>query len=221
MRGLFLVRRCGSWSFLFLMGWMVASAFAAAQSPENSKQTDSSKQEEKKKLARATFGGGCFWCTEAVFQRVKGVESVVSGYAGGTVENPTYEQVCTGETGHAEAVEVIYDKRKVDYAALARLFLEIHDPTQLNRQGPDYGSQYRSAIFYYDEEQQRTAARLIGILRGQGIEAVTRLEPAGRFWPAEDYHQDYYSRKKSVPYCHARVKRFRDDAAPIPPAGQR
>ena len=160
------------------------------------------------RIGRAIFAGGCFWGVEYWIKKTPGVLTVTSGYIGGNKEYPTYREVCSGKTGHAEAVEVIYDRSKVDYATLAKLFLEIHDPTQLDHQGPDYGSQYRSAIFYHDEAQRQAAVKLIGILQANGIAAVTSLEPATRFWPAEDYHQDYYSRKNSKPYCHAYVKRF-------------
>lgn len=159
-------------------------------------------------LGRAVFAGGCFWGVEYYLRQVPGVLAVTSGYCGGRLEYPTYGEVCTGRTGHAEAVEVIYDKTLTDYETLAKLFLEIHDPTQLNRQGPDIGPQYRSAIFYLDEEQKRTAEKLLAVLRAGGCEAVTTVEPAGRFWNAEPYHQDYYRRKGALPYCHRRVKRF-------------
>lgn len=160
------------------------------------------------KIGRAIFAGGCFWGVEYWMKKTTGVLAVTSGYIGGNKAYPTYKEVCTGKTGHAEAVEVIYNRRKVDYETLAKLFLEIHDPTQLNHQGPDYGSQYRSAIFYLDDAQKMTAAKLIGILRAKGVAAVTSIEPAGRFWPAEEYHQDYYRRTNSAPYCHAYIKRF-------------
>jgi peptide methionine sulfoxide reductase msrA/msrB len=164
------------------------------------------------KFGRAIFAGGCFWGVEYWMKKAPGVLMAASGYIGGNKEYPTYQEVCSGKTGHAEAVEVIYDRKKVDYETLAKLFLEIHDPAQLNRQGPDYGSQYRSVIFYLDDAQKQTAEKLIGILRENGIAAVTGIEPAGRFWPAEDYHRNYYGRKNSAPYCHAYVKRFQDNA---------
>jgi peptide methionine sulfoxide reductase msrA/msrB len=163
------------------------------------------------KLGRAIFAGGCFWGVEYWMKKQPGVLMVTSGYIGGSKEYPAYKEVCSGNTGHAEAVEVIYDKSKVDFETLAKLFLEIHDPTQLNHQGPDYGKQYRSVIFCLDDAQKQTVVKLLGILRENGIAAVTAIEPAGRFWPAEDYHQDYYSRKNSAPYCHAYVKRFQDN----------
>ena len=142
------------------------------------------------------------------FQRVPGVLSVTSGYIGGRTQHPTYEQVCTKTTGHAEAVELLFDRQQVTYEALARLFFEIHDPTQVNRQGPDIGDQYRSAVFYADEGQRRTAQKLIGLLKQNGLRVATEVVPATTFWPAEDYHQDYYQKTGRQPYCHVRTKRF-------------
>lgn len=159
-------------------------------------------------LQTAVFAGGCFWGVEHQLQKLNGVHSVVSGYTGGTKENPTYREVCSGTTGHAEAVEVTYDPAVVDYQTLARLFFEIHDPTELNRQGPDVGTQYRSAVFYRDEEQRRVALELIGKLKEKGYKVVTTVEKAGRFYPAEQYHQDYYKKSGHEPYCHIYQKRF-------------
>ncbi len=161
-------------------------------------------------IGRAIFAGGCFWGVEYYFKQQPGVLAVTSGYCGGTVDYPTYEDVCTGRTGHAEAVEIIYDKTLTDFETLAKLFLEIHDPTQLDRQGPDTGTQYRSAIFYLDDEQKSIAGNLLQQLRRMGYDVVTAVEPAGRFWNAEVYHQDYYRRKGTLPYCHQRTKRFQD-----------
>ena len=134
----------------------------------------------------------------------------VSGYTGGTVEHPTYKQVCAGGTGHIEAVEVLYDPRQTDYETLARLFFEIHDPTQVDRQGPDIGEQYRSVVYYQDEVQKRTAEALVAHLAKKGFEVATRIVPASRFWPAETYHQDHYFTTGKTPYCHRRVKRFEE-----------
>lgn len=163
---------------------------------------------DSKRIGRAIFAGGCFWGVEYYFKQQPGVLAVTSGYCGGKLEYPSYESVCSGTTGHAEAVEIIYDKTLTDFETLCRLFLEIHDPTQLNHQGPDVGSQYRSAIFYLDEEQKNVAEKLLHILKENGYEPVTEVKPADRFWNAENYHQDYYRRKGSMPYCHSRVKRF-------------
>jgi len=159
---------------------------------------------------KAIFAGGCFWGVEYHFQKVDGVKAVTSGYTGGSRKNPTYREVCSGGTGHAEAVEVEYDPSVVSYETLARLFFEIHDPTQLNRQGPDMGTQYRSAVFYADDQQKAIAEKLVARLRAKGYDVVTRVEPAGEFYPAEDYHQDYYEKTGHQPYCHVYQKRFED-----------
>jgi len=159
-------------------------------------------------VQRAIFAGGCFWGVEHAFTGLSGVLRVTSGYTGGKTDNPTYRDVCTGKTGHAETVEVLFDPAKVSYEALAKLFLEIHDPTQLNRQGPDYGSQYRSAIFYTDDQQKAVAAKLLEELRQNGYDVVTQLQPAGTFWQAEEYHQDYLAKHPERQSCHVRVARF-------------
>ncbi len=165
-----------------------------------------SKKQPKKE--RAYFAGGCFWGVEYYFQKVKGVEMVTAGYMGGHISNPTYEQVCSGVTGHAETVEVVFDPALVSYEELARLFFEIHDPTQINRQGPDKGEQYRSVVFYVSDEQKKTAFKLIKTLEKNGLNIVTEVEKATTFWKAEDYHQDYYQKSGKKPYCHFRSKRF-------------
>jgi peptide methionine sulfoxide reductase msrA/msrB len=160
--------------------------------------------------ARALFASGCFWGTEYYFQRAPGVLATRVGYTGGHRDNPTYRQVCSGTTGHAEVVEVVYDPNRTTYEALARLFFETHDPTQVNRQGPDIGEQYRSEVFYLDEEQKAVAERLIGILRDKGLNVTTRVTPASTFWPAEDYHQQYYMHNGKTPYCHFYTPRFQE-----------
>ncbi|MDO5552427.1 MAG: bifunctional methionine sulfoxide reductase B/A protein [Planctomycetia bacterium] len=160
------------------------------------------------RLARAVFAGGCFWGVEELMRTLPGVLTVTSGYTGGRTSFPTYEQVCQGRTGHAEAVEIVYDTTKTDYETLCKFFLEIHDPTQKNRQGPDVGIQYRSAIFYLDDQQKETAKHLLKILRDKGLDVQTQVEPFKRFWQAEDYHQDYYQYKGTAPYCHRYQKRF-------------
>lgn len=157
----------------------------------------------------ATFGGGCFWCLEAVFDQIDGVEEVTSGYAGGTIDNPGYDEVCSGTTGHAEVVQVRFDPRVVGYRDLLDIFFTIHDPTTLNRQGADVGTQYRSVIFYHDPAQRETAERTIRELGERGIwksPIVTELTPAPVFYPAEAYHQEYYSRNASQPYCQVVIE---------------
>jgi peptide methionine sulfoxide reductase msrA/msrB len=156
----------------------------------------------------AIFAGGCFWGVEHHMEQMMGVISAESGYIGGHKENPTYREVCDHTTGHAEAVRVIFDPDKTDYETLARLFFEIHDPTQVNRQGPDIGDQYRSEIFYLNEQQKAMAKKLIQVLEDKGYKVATKLTPATTFYSAEDYHQDYYEKKKGTPYCHVYTKRF-------------
>jgi peptide methionine sulfoxide reductase msrA/msrB len=156
----------------------------------------------------AIFAGGCFWGVEYLMEQQKGVLSVVSGYTGGHTANPTYEEVCSKTTGHAEAVKIEYDPSQVSYETLAKLFFEIHDPTQLDRQGPDVGDQYRSEIFYGDDKEKAVADKLIKILKSKGYNVVTKVTPAGEFYPAETYHQDYYQKKGTKPYCHIYTKRF-------------
>ncbi len=168
----------------------------------NSVSMDFIPAEKQQQTARAIFASGCFWGTEYYFQRAPGVISTTVGYTGGHVDNPTYKQVCTDKTGHAEAVEVLYDPAIINYEQLAKLFFETHDFTQLNRQGPDIGTQYRSAIFYLDTEQKRLATQLIQTLNKKGYNVKTQIAPADKFWPAEEYHQDYYDKTKKLPYCH-------------------
>lgn len=152
----------------------------------------------------AVFGGGCFWCTEAVFDELRGVRSVVSGYAGGTTKDPTYEQVCSGRTGHAEVIRIEFDPTQIAYKDLLTVFFATHDPTTLNRQGNDIGTQYRSTVLYADEEQKREAQAFIKELNDSnafGKPVVTTVEPLGEFYAAEDYHQKYFVNNPYQPYC--------------------
>lgn len=154
----------------------------------------------------ATLAGGCFWCLEAVFERLKGVESVVSGYTGGSIDSPSYQDVCGGRTGHAEAIAITFDAAVVSYRELVELFFAFHDPTTLDRQGPDVGSQYRSAIFTHSPAQEAIARDVIATLTRDdlfGAPIVTRVQPAGTFFPAETQHQGYYGRNGEQPYCRA------------------
>lgn len=156
----------------------------------------------------ATFGGGCFWCLDAAFRQLNGVERVVSGYAGGRRPNPTYEQVCSGATGHAEVIQITFDPDIISYRDLLGVLFTIHDPTTLNRQGNDVGTQYRSVIFHHSPEQQRVAEEVIAELTADKVWAdpiVTEIAPAGAFYPAEGYHQDYFSKNPNQPYCAAIV----------------
>jgi len=154
----------------------------------------------------ATLAGGCFWCLEAAFQQLNGVEKVESGYAGGHVANPSYEQVCTGTTGHAEVLQITFDPAIISFDDLLHVFFTIHDPTTLNRQGGDVGTQYRSAIFYHGPEQKAVAERVIAELQAEGVwddPIVTEVKPLEIFYPAEEYHRDYYRRNPNQGYCRA------------------
>ena len=157
------------------------------------------------KTDTATFATGCFWCTEAIFEGLNGVLKVTSGYSGGQVKNPTYKQVCSGETGHAECVQIVYEPEKISFDELLQVFFEVHDPTSLNRQGADEGTQYRSAIFYHNEQQKEKAEYYKMQLDKSGAynkPIVTEISAAAKFYPAEDYHQEYYeNNKNSNPYC--------------------
>jgi peptide-methionine (S)-S-oxide reductase len=168
----------------------------------------------------ATLGGGCFWCLEAVFEQLRGMEKVESGYAGGRVEKPSYQQVCSGATGHVEVVQVTFDPAVVSYREVLEVFFATHDPTQLNRQGPDVGTQYRSVIYYHSPQQKQTAEEVIAELNAAGLwgkPIVTRVEPLTAFYKAEDYHQGYYRANPEQPYCAAvvgpKVAKFRQKFA--------
>jgi peptide-methionine (S)-S-oxide reductase len=174
------------------------------------------RSEDASRAEIATLGGGCFWCSEAVFDELRGVQEVVSGYSGGTVPDPTYEQVCTGATGHAEVVQVTFDPEAVSFREILEVYFSIHDPTTLNRQGADVGTQYRSVIFYHTPEQKRVAEEVIAQLDGAGVwddPIVTEVTPASAFYAAEDYHQEYFRRNQGQPYCQIvvapKVAKFR------------
>ncbi len=156
----------------------------------------------------AYFAGGCFWGVEYMFEQLDGVIEAISGYMGGHLPNPTYKQVRSGTTGHLETVKVVYDPEKVSYEDLVKYFFNIHDPTQKDGQGPDIGPQYRSAIFYVDEEQKKVAEKVKSMLVEKGYDVQTEIRPANEFWEAEEYHQDYYKKTGETPYCHFYVKRI-------------
>ena len=161
-----------------------------------------------KKQDTAYFAGGCFWGVEYYFTKEQGVLSTTVGYMGGSTSNPTYQQVCSGTSGHLETMQVVFDPQKTNYELLAKLFFEIHDPTQADGQGPDIGEQYKSVVFYNDDSQMFFAYKLIKYLKQKGLNVVTEVRPAPRFWPAEDYHQLYYQKNGHRPYCHFRKIRF-------------
>lgn len=191
-----------------LFGLALAAATVYGQGKTNPKVM---KSEEL-----ATFGNGCFWCTEAVFLAVKGVSRVESGYSGGTVKNPTYREVCTGLTGHAEVIRIVFDPSVISYAELLEIFWNTHDPTTLNRQGADEGTQYRSVIFYHDEEQRKTAEQYKAQLEASKVfknRIVTEISPLINYYPAEDYHQNYYALNPDQGYCQyvirPKVDKFR------------
>lgn len=180
--------------FMIVVGGMVS-----AQNRSTAKGTAM-----EHKLETATLGAGCFWCVEAIYQRLEGVEKVESGYSGGTVKNPTYEQVCTGRTGHAEVIQVTFDPKKLSYKELLEVFFKTHDPTTLNKQGADAGTQYRSAIFYHSPEQQKIAEQVKRETDAAKIwddPIVTEITPFSVFYKAEDYHQNYYNENSYQPYC--------------------
>ncbi|UNW06652.1 peptide-methionine (S)-S-oxide reductase MsrA [Acinetobacter sp. YH16049] len=153
-------------------------------------------------MQQALFGGGCFWCTEAVFLQLQGVQKVVSGYAGGQNPNPTYEQVCGSDTNHAEVILIDFDENQITYSQLLEVFFATHDPTTLNRQGNDVGTQYRSVIYYFNDEQKETAQLTIDSLKAEGLNIVTELSPAPTFYPAEEYHQNFFAKNPNQGYCN-------------------
>jgi len=156
----------------------------------------------------AIFAGGCFWGVEYYMQKAPGVISTVVGYIGGKGDHPSYQEVCTRLTGYAEAIKVTFDPTKTSFEEVAKLFFEIHDPTQVDRQGPNIGDQYRSAVFYLNDAQKTTTQKLLAQLEQKGLKVATKVVPATKFWMAEEYHQDYYTKKDETPYCHKYVKRF-------------
>jgi len=160
------------------------------------------------KESKAYFASGCFWGTQYYFQKQHGVTKTTVGYSGGDVKNPKYEEVCNGKTGHVETVEVVFNPRIVSFEQLAKIFFETHDPTQKGGQGPDIGDQYRSVVFYLDEEQRKIAYELVLQLKNKGLDIATSIEQFKNFYPAEDYHQKYYKKTGGNPYCHRYVKRF-------------
>ncbi len=192
------------WS-MFAMIW--CQTLAATQPV--TVQDKTSPQPTEQKSMKATFGGGCFWCVEAIFDNLKGVQSVDSGYAGGSTPDPTYQEVCSGESGHAEVVQITYDPKVVTYEKLLEVFFKTHDPTTLNSQGADHGTQYRSSVFYHDDEQRATAERIKKALDESGAfknPIVTEIVPATTFFPAEDYHQDYFRNNPNAGYCQFAIR---------------
>ncbi len=186
------------------MAMLVLGAGVRESLGQTTNKTEGGNSMKAVNLEQATFGAGCFWCTEAVFQRLEGVVSVESGYSGGSVPNPTYEQVCTGTTGHAEVTQITYDPSKISYEELLQAFWKMHDPTTLNRQGNDVGTQYRSVIFYHNENQKELAEKYKKELDVSGAwknPIVTEISPFKAFYKAESYHQNYYNNNKFQPYC--------------------
>lgn len=192
---------------------IMLTIFSCGSSPSQSSDMKStilpSEDRQNQNRETATFGAGCFWCVEAPFLQIKGVEEVVSGYMGGTVPHPTYEQVCTGETGHAEVCQITYDPDQISYTELLEIFWTIHDPTQLNRQGQDIGTQYRSAVFFHDNTQKQLAESYkekLNQANAYDAPIVTEITPASTFYKAEDYHQNYYNENPNQPFCRLVVR---------------
>ena len=185
-------------------------ASAQDEAGKTKEEPTKGKADEKPKIAKATFGGGCFWCTEAVFERIPGVKSVVSGYAGGSVPNPTYQMVCSGLTGHAEVIQIQFDPKVVSYEKLLQMFWESHDPTTLNAQGDDFGTNYRSIILYTDEDQKKAAQKSYQEEKAKkkykNRQIVTELVPLTVFYPAEDYHQDYFTNNRGNLYSDTHIE---------------
>jgi len=190
--------------FISIVSFMGLSSCAQKDNAPKSKKENKVMTSTTAKFDTATFGTGCFWCTEAIFQQLEGVEKVTSGYSGGTVPNPTYEQVCSKTTGHAECLNIMYDPNKISFDELLEVFWQTHDPTTLNRQGADVGTQYRSVVFYHNEEQKAKTAKYKAALDKSGAfnnPIVTTLEPFTVFYPAEEYHQNYYNSNGEQGYC--------------------
>ncbi len=191
------------------LGLTMAALCLASQAAILDAQVDKQSRKGELMTSKATFGSGCFWCTEAVFLQLRGVEGVMPGYCGGETDNPTYKEVCSGATGHAEVIQVTYDSAQVSYQKLLEVFWKSHDPTTLNRQGADIGTQYRSAIFYHDEEQKALAEKYKKKLGEAGVfgnPIVTEISKLETFYPAEDYHQNYYNQNAGQPYCAAVIR---------------
>lgn len=187
-----------------LVGFILLLTLSYAQANGNKKSKEERIMTEKRRLELATFGAGCFWCVEAIFQRVEGVEKVVSGYAGGHIKDPSYNEVCQGTTGHAEVCQLSFDPAVVSFKELLEVFWQTHDPTTLNRQGNDVGTQYRSSIFFHSEEQKELAEKYKQKLDEAGVYAdkiVTEIVPYDKMYVAEDYHQNYFNQNGSQPYC--------------------
>jgi len=200
---------------ILLIAAALILAFAFSNNPEEKEEIN--KMDTDSNLEIATFGNGCFWCTEAIFEKLKGVQSAVSGYSGGSKINPTYKEVCSGETGHAEVLKITFDPKIISYSELLEVFWKTHDPTTLNRQGNDVGTQYRSVVFYHSEEQKKLAEKYKLKLEEAKIfddHIVTEITKFEKFYSAENYHQDYYEQNKSQPYCSfvitPKVEKFKE-----------
>jgi len=196
-----MIKKSAGFVFLFVL---LSCNLSADEKSKNKIITENIKSMEGLELA--TFGNGCFWCTEAIFEQLEGVTKVESGYAGGAVKNPSYKEVCTGNTGHAEVIRLTYNPKIISYRELLDVFFNTHDPTTLNRQGADVGTQYRSAIFYHNEEQKAEAEQMIADLEKENVfdsKIVTEITPVNNYYVAENYHQDYYNNNKNQGYCRA------------------